>query len=190
MHDITKAQFPNRANVAGEQTFSYAELLAQLTIDLPSGGGNVGLGVLIRTAIFFQVIPDNVETILDFDGGGGVTIEHDDLGFYDPIADPTKFIIPAGQGITSVTVFQRVNFGTSSVGKRALRGRVNGAIAGPGMIDYILPAISGSQSVSLSGTSAAVKVSDGDFFQSDVIQTSGAPMTLGTAEFGLLVVRQ
>ena len=190
MTDITKAQFANFPNTAGLQTFNYAELLAQLQQDI-SGIGNVGLGVLIESALIFQVIPDTIETILNFDLAAGVTIHYDDLGFYDPVAAPTKLIIPAGEGITAVTVFQRVNFQANSTGLRALRGRKNNAIAAAGMVDQIVAAIvGGGTGLSISGTSAAVKVADGDFFESDVIQTSGVPLTLGNAYFGLLVVRQ
>ena len=39
MTDITLAEFWNAPNRAGLQTFSYAQLLAQLEIDLPGGGG-------------------------------------------------------------------------------------------------------------------------------------------------------
>lgn len=171
-------------NITGDE-------LAALLSASGLGIGNIGLGVLIKSALIFQTIPDSVETILNFDLAGGVDVIYDDLGFYDKNVDPTKLIIPAGEGITAVQVFQRVNFQANSTGSRALRGRVNGAIAGDGMIDYILAAIvGGSTGMSISGTSAAVKVADGDFFQSDVIQTSGISLLLGVAYFGLVVVRQ
>jgi hypothetical protein len=82
MSKITDAQFPNRKNNAGEETFSYAELLAQLMIDLPMGGvvGTEGELVSFDAANVVENVPQgaagnvltaNASGIPTFQAGGG-----------------------------------------------------------------------------------------------------------------------
>ena len=67
MTDITQAEFWNVPNAAGLPSFSYAELLDQLTIDLPGGGGVSS--VFTRTGAVVAAASDYDASQVDNDSG-------------------------------------------------------------------------------------------------------------------------
>ena len=87
--DITAAQFWNVPNVQGYPTFSYAELLAQLQIDIPSGGAlsytTIGYTGPQQVTLNVQVVTITFTDLL-FDNG---------LGAFN-IANPTRLTVPTG----------------------------------------------------------------------------------------------
>lgn len=87
--DITNAQFWDVPNTGGLPTFGYAELLAQLTADLPSGNSpNIGKGALVRGST--QSIPNLLAQFITWD-----KVDYDDLGFTDiGGANPERLVIP------------------------------------------------------------------------------------------------
>lgn len=117
---ITDAQFADFPNRSGQTTFSYAELLAQLTKDLPSGASpNIGLGAIARNA-GGSSINNLLITPLVWDN-----IDLDDLGFLDISSGSPRderFIIPDVD-----PPIERVVFGGQYAWNNSALGDIRGA---------------------------------------------------------------
>lgn len=230
--DITKAQFPNIPNVAGQETFSYAELLAQLAIDLPGGvsgtegelisfdntdavenvtkgnagqvltanvngipsfqaggggGGNAGLGALIRIAAP-QNIPASGLGVVDWSIGGGPQIIFDDFGMYNP-AQPDRLSIPGGQSITRVVQFLQIQWASDPTGRRGLFSDRNQGSAFAGAITHTNNAVA-TGSHNDSSKSGPIEVTAGfSFLRMLVLQTTAGALSMGQAQMGVIVIR-
>lgn len=176
--DITKAQFWNTPNVAGVETFDYAELLAQLTIDIPSGGGNpfIGDGAEVRATG-----SQNVGTVI----GALIynTEVYDDLGFADLGVDNDRLTIPVtNPQITRVQLSGFTRWNNTQGGQTGVR-QVNiskngsSGVGGDGISIRRENPLSASAFDGLyTFTSLPQEVVPGDFFQLLALQNS----TVGT----------
>ena len=182
--DITKAQFENVPNVAGRETFSYAELLAQLTADIPSGGGNVGLGALL--SLVNQTVPNNSLHTVTW---ASFNERYDDFGFFDSVVAPTRLSIPATPPISRVRVYGLAEFAVNTTGFRFVTMAQNTGQSPPGTFKISFLPVTGSSSTA-SGKSSPIKVTNGfSFFELQVFQDSGANLTMLRADFAVIIAR-
>ena len=176
--DITKAQFWNTPNVAGRESFSYADLLAQLTIDITSGGGNpfIGDGAEVRASS-----GQNVGTVI-----GALTFNvevYDDLAFADLGVDNDRLIIPVtNPQITRVQLACFTRWNNTQGGQTGVR-QVNiskngsSGVGGDGIsVRRENPLSVGSFDNLYAYNSLPQEVVPGDFFQLLALQNS----TVGT----------
>ena len=190
--DITKAQFWNTPNVAGRESFSYAQLLAQLTIDLPTGlSPNVGLAAVSRGST--QSINNLLDTPIVWD-----TIEYDDLGFLDIGSGSPRderFIVP------DVTpAIERVIFGGAFFWVTNLSGDIrqinmrhnfseHGSFFPEGSMQMVQNPSDAAFSARNSVNSGPVRVSVGDIFTLSAFHDSGAGLNVSTPTAWIWVIR-
>ena len=173
--DITKAQFENVPNVAGRETFSYAELLAQLNAE-----SNAGKGADITA--FGPTIPDGPITPLDF--SGSATVNFDDLNFVQLGVDTAQFIIPAN--VARVQLWVDFEWNSSAVGIREIRTFKNGASAGNVRFKQAAQAVGTVHGFMVSQVFDAV---EGDRFGFAVTQDSGGNLDVDSHQQGITVLR-
>ncbi len=194
--DITQSQFWNAPNTAGVESFSYADLLAQITADLPppppGASVNVGLGAIAR------MTPDQTIANLLISPATFDSIDLDDLGFLDVGSGSPRdqrFIIP------DVTpTIERVVFGGTWEWKQSLNGDVRGGDTrlngnGPGglftagAINFAAtmsdPTFNNRQTIN----TGPVVVSVGDFFTLNLFQDSGAGLDVNQGRVWMWVIR-
>jgi len=174
---ISGAQFWNVPDVAGLPTFSYAELLAQLSLDIPSGGPQAGFGALVfRNAS--QAIPTATSTDAIWD-----EIVYDDLGFADIAgANPERLTIPdVDPPIRRIIVGGYVPWNqVASSTKRVITTRKNGGFPGtplfPAGVDEVEQNPTGTLGSRMSLVSGPEPVVVGDYFTITLRQDSGADL--------------
>lgn len=190
--DITTAQFPNIPNVAGQETFSYAELLAQLNKDIvPISGASpfAGQGANVRGA--GQNYAQNISA------GANLSTEtfYDDLGFFDG-GQPTRLTIPVtvpqftrvmligywqwdtpyDVGSFQLSLAKNFNFSQTQQGFSITR------YPGIGASDAGVPTIA-------TLSSQPFVVVPGDFFELIGLQNGQANLTLDNAQLSILVLK-
>lgn len=168
--DITKAQFWNTPNTAGRESFSYAELLAQLTKDLPTSAA-VSLQAR-NTTPFSTPTVNNVPIILPF----GISV-FDDAGFFDLAGN--RFVIPVTvPQITRVTLSCYAIHAQNATGERELILLTNG-IATTNSEEGTEPgATTANSQMRLTFSSSPIAVVPGDFFQFQYLQNSGGALNV------------
>lgn len=195
--DITKAQFPNVQNVAGVETFSYADLLAQLAQDLPppvTQSPFLGMGAIGRATTSPEFPGNSSFAFIPWD-----VIDEDDLGFMDISGTPdfrsAQFVIPdTDPPILSVIVGGGINWENSQLGNlRGMDTRFNGN--GPGALfpagQEVFSGITadgthGNRQMVQSGQQNVVA---GDIFWIDVLQDSGGNLSANAARGFIRIVR-
>ncbi len=195
--DITKAQFADFNNSAGKTTFSYAELLAQLTQDIPppvTQSPWLGMGAIAR-ATTNPEFPGNASfAFIPWD-----VVDEDDLGFMDISGTPdfrsAQFRIPdVDPPILACIVGGGINWENSQLGNlRAMDTRFNGNgpsaffPAGQEVFNGITAdATHGNRMMIQSGQQ---NVDVGDNFWIDVLQDSGVNLSANAARGFIRVVR-
>lgn len=182
--DITTAQFWDVPNTGGLPTFSYAELLAQLTADLPSGGSPfVGLGAHVNVDV--QSIGGQSDVPLDWD-----TVVYDDLGFTDiGGSDPDRLVVPlTDPPIEKVIVGGSNSWSANAAGDvRAVSIRQNLSTVFNVMRvgNTVVPGLAAS----LVTVTNPIDVVAGDFFTVGVFQNSSPPVNINAVNnFGWIYV--
>jgi hypothetical protein len=169
MTDIIDAQFADFPNRSGQTTFSYAQLLAQLTQDIPSGGGGpfAGQGAQVRRPNAIS-IANNVHTDIIFNN-----LLYDDLNFWD---GATKLIIPVTDpqisrvSLVGYHVWSSGGPFTYEISVQKNNGAVNGGVES-------LPfTIAGDFVQHMSGVVMGEPVVAGDEFTLDVLTNSSPPL--------------
>jgi hypothetical protein len=192
MTDIINAQFADFPNRSGQTTFSYAELLAQLIIDLPFTPGanpNIGLGANATGAN--QDITSASSQPVVYDDS-----VFDDLGFLDiGGANPERFTIPVTDPqITRVIFGGGVTWETGAGGDvRGIQSRFNFSAAGnlhpTGASIFSQrgadPAFSNRQTMNCGVT----PVVPGDIFTMNAFQDSGGDLEVIIPRAWIVVLR-
>lgn len=185
--DITKAQFWNTPNVAGVESFSYAQLLAQLTADLPGGNSpNIGIGCLATANNTSIASGGRVPVPYD-------TAVYDDAGFLDiGGANPERITIPLLD-----PPIKRVVIGGSQAWSANAHGTVRSLIFTKGVNQLNdgtqqIPAtvVPGSANITLA-MSPPENVVAGDFFETQAFTSGGAGPAVNLARAaGWIIVVQ
>lgn len=186
--DITQAQFWNVPNVQGLPSFSYAELLAQLTQDIPGGAGSIGIGCEVSNNGGFNC-PDTVALQqLDFNiSGFGGNVSYDDAGFYTD-AESNVFTIPnITPAIQRVRAWFFIRWTGNTTGFRFVRTETNLSPAFPGHMFDTRPGL--ATDTDTCHVSDAIPVVAGDKISFHVKQTSGGNLLAGLYRGGLTVVK-
>jgi hypothetical protein len=177
--DITKAQFADFNNTAGKVTFSYAQLLAQITTDLgPTGAGQIGMAAVASGAN--QDIGSLSDQPIVYD-----TIEYDDLGFLDVSSGSPRderFIIPdVDPPINKVIFGGAFRWETSQAGDvRMVNMRYNFSEHGNLFPEAAMQMVATMQDAAFgnrnSVSSGPVRVAVDDIFTLSGFQDSGGPL--------------
>ena len=185
--DITKAQFWNTPNVAGVESFSYAQLLAQLTADLPGGNSpNIGIGCLATANNTSIASGGRVPVPYD-------TAVYDDAGFLDiGGANPERMTIPLlDPPIQRVVVGASQNWSANAQGQvrsivfvKTVNQLANGTLQIPATI------VPGDANRNLA-MSPPDNVVAGDWFETQAFHTggAGASVNLAVAAGWIIVLR-
>lgn len=178
--DITKAQFPNLANVAGMETFSYAQLLAQLQIDIGGVSPNIGIGC--KATASNVTIASGGRKVVPYDA-----VVFDDANFLDiGGANPERMTIP----LLDPVIKRIVIGGFQSWGATVPTvGTVRSIIftIGPNEISFgskqqiPLTIVPGDANITLA-MSPPIDVVAGDFFQTQAFTTGGAGGNVNLAQ--------
>ena len=135
-------------------------------------------GLAYKGAILYlsadQSIPHNTATFLSFDG-----VIYDTSNFYNP-SYPGRLTVPGG--VSKVRLTALITFSLNSTGRRFIVFRKNGtSFSGSGASNY-QPS---SDFVTIGNiTSAIIDVIPGDYFQIEVIQTSGGSLSVASGTTG------
>lgn len=186
MTDITDAQFADFPNRSGQTTFSYAQLLAQLAIDIPSGAGGpfAGLGARV-TRSPTETIPEGFPgTVIIFTSFPNP--EYDDLAFYD---GTTGLVIPiTSPPIQRVQLIGHTTWSGNAAGQYNQFILKNGGAIGDGR-QSVQRGTPNTQY--LNSVSGPIDVVAGDKLELLALQFSSPPgsRTLSFAQFTLLVTK-
>ena len=176
--DITKAQFWNTPNVAGVESFSYADLLAQLEIDIGGVSPNIGIGCKATA------------TGVSIASGGRVVVPYDAVVFDDANfldiggANPERMTIP----LLDPPILRIVIGGFQSWSANA-QGTVRTIVftKGANEIDFgsqqqIPATIVPGDSNKILAMSPPIDVVAGDFFQTQAFHSGGAGPAVNLAQ--------
>ena len=184
--DITKAQFWNTPNVAGVESFSYADLLAQLKIDIGGVSPNIGIGCLATAGS--TNIPSGGRFPVPYNA-----VVFDDAGFLDiGGANPERMTIPdLDPPILRVVVGGSQNWSANAQGQvRSIvftKG-VNLLANGTQQIPATIVPGDANRNLAMSPPENVVA---GDFFETQAFHTggAGASVNLGAAAGWIIVVQ-
>jgi hypothetical protein len=185
--DITTAEFWNVPNNQGLPTLSYAQLLAQIEVDLAAGGltGNPNLGIGCH-ATGDANIPGGGRFPIPFD-----TVIFDDANFLDiGGANPERMTIPdLDPPITRVVVGGSQIWNASTNGnQRALVFVQNfGEITGGSQDSRAITPVPGPSNRILA-VSPPLNCVAGDFFETQAIISGGAATAVNVNVAGWIIV--
>ncbi len=185
--DVTKAQFPNVPNVAGQETFSYAELLAQLTADLAPvlANPNIGKGLALA-ADDDQNLADNLAHQIDWAPDTAAIIAYEDFDFYSDSDSTALAIIPdLDPPIQRVAVWATM-FVQGTSGYREIAVEKNFNSGAPGTVRFRNTPT--SNSTFFFATSGAIPVDVGDRISIEITVSGAGGVEQATNQRGGLYI--
>jgi len=187
--NITDAQFGDFPNRSGIKTYSYAELLAQLQIDIGGGGASEQIGKGCKaTATTISIVAGGRNTV-PFD-----TAVFDDAGFLDiGGANPERMTIPLlNPTIKRIVVGGYQNWSAGATG--TIRSLVfihnTNEVTFGSTMQIPLTVVPGDANRTLA-MSPPIDVVAGDWFETQAVISNGAgaPVNLTQAAGWIIVVR-